>query len=98
MANIAIDSPGLVQLVLGSEAIARGALEGGVHVVASYPGNPSTEITEALSESAKKTGIYVEWSINEKVATEVAGAASFAGLRAMSAMKQNGFNVALDFF
>ena len=98
MANIAIDSPGLVKLVLGSEAIARGALEGGVHVVASYPGNPSTEITEALSEAAKKAGIYVEWSINEKVATEVAGAASFAGLRAMSAMKQNGFNVALDFF
>jgi len=97
MADISNKTEGLADLLLGSEAIGRGALEGGVNVVASYPGNPSTEITEAIRQVAEKMNIYVEWSINEKVAVETAAAASFAGLRGLSAMKQNGLNVALDF-
>jgi len=97
MADISNKIEGVADLLLGSEAIGRGALEGGVNVVASYPGNPSTEITEAIRQVAEKMNIYVEWSINEKVAVETAAAASFAGLRGLSAMKQNGLNVALDF-
>ena len=97
MADISTGSVGDIALYLGSEAIARGALEGGVQVVASYPGNPSTEITEALRQVAKNMNIYVEWSANEKVALEAAAAASFNGLRALSGMKHNGLNVALDF-
>jgi len=97
MTDISTGTKGLAQLLLGSEAIGRGALEGGVNVVASYPGNPSTEITEAIRQVAEKLNIYVEWSVNEKVAVETAAAASFAGLRGLSAMKQNGLNVALDF-
>jgi len=84
-------------LLMGNEAIARGALEGGVHVVSGYPGTPSSEILESLSEVATERNLYVEWSINEKVALEVASAASFAGLRSMCVMKQNGVNVASDF-
>src|SRR5512137_2999413 len=83
--------------VMGNEAIARGALEAGVRVVAAYPGTPSSEIVETLSKVAQNRGLYVEWSVNEKVALEVAAAASFAGLRSMCVMKQNGVNVASDF-
>jgi indolepyruvate ferredoxin oxidoreductase alpha subunit len=85
-----------VHLLMGNEAIARGALEAGVHVATGYPGTPSSEIIEALAAVADKN-LYVEWSINEKVALEVAAAASFAGLRSLCAMKQNGVNVASDF-
>jgi len=84
-------------LLMGNEAIARGALEAGVRVAAGYPGTPSSEIIETLSRSAKEGRLYVEWSTNEKVAMEVAAAASFAGLRSMCVMKQNGVNVASDF-
>ena len=84
-------------LLMGNEAIARGALEAGVRVAAGYPGTPSSEIIETLSRSAKEGSLYVEWSTNEKVAMEVAAAASFAGLRSMCVMKQNGVNVASDF-
>ena len=77
-------------LMMGNEAIARGALEAGVNVAAGYPGTPSSEIIETLSKVAKDRRLYVEWSVNEKVALEVAAAASFAGLRALCAMKQNG--------
>jgi len=97
MPNIADDAPGTTQLLMGNEAIARGAMEAGVGVATGYPGTPSTEIIETLAKVAKQLNIYVEWSINEKVALEVAAAASFSGLRAISAMKQNGLNVALDF-
>jgi indolepyruvate ferredoxin oxidoreductase alpha subunit len=83
--------------MLGNEAIARGALEGGVQVCTGYPGTPSSEIIDTLAGVAKEMGIYAQWSTNEKVATEVAAAASFAGLRAMSAMKNAGMNVASDF-
>jgi len=82
---------------MGNEAIVRGALEAGVNVASGYPGTPSSEIIENLSKIAKERNIYVEWSANEKVALEVAAAASFAGLRALCAMKQNGVNVASDF-
>lgn len=84
-------------LFLGNEAIARGALEAGVAVVSGYPGTPSSEIIEMLASVAGQKKLYVEWSVNEKVALEVAAAASFAGLRSMAVMKQNGVNVASDF-
>ena len=64
---------------------------------APIPGTPSSEIIGTLAEVAKDAGIYVEWSVNEKVALEAAAAASFAGVRSIVAMKQNGLNVALDF-
>lgn len=81
-------------IMLGNEAIARGAYEAGVKVSAAYPGTPSTEISEYLVQY--KDDIYCEWSPNEKVATEVAVGASLAGTRAMSCMKHVGFNVAAD--
>ncbi len=81
------------KLLLGNAAVARGAYEAGVNVVASYPGTPSTEITE---EIVKFEEIYAEWSPNEKVAGEVAIGASIAGARAMSCMKHVGLNVMAD--
>ena len=81
------------KLLLGNAAIARGAYEAGVSVVASYPGTPSTEITE---EIVKFEEIYAEWSPNEKVAAEVAIGASIGGARAMSCMKHVGLNVMAD--
>jgi len=81
------------QLYLGNQAIARGLYEGGCHVVSSYPGTPSTEITEYV---AKYPEIYSEWAPNEKVAMEVALGASIAGARAFCGMKHVGLNVAAD--
>ena len=81
------------KLLLGNAAVARGAYEAGVGVVASYPGTPSTEITE---EIVKFDNLYAEWSPNEKVAAEVAIGASIAGARAMSCMKHVGLNVMAD--
>ena len=80
-------------LLLGNEAVARGVYEAGVDVVSSYPGTPSTEITEAIS---KYKEIYSEWAPNEKVAFEVALGASMAGARSFCAMKHVGLNVAAD--
>jgi indolepyruvate ferredoxin oxidoreductase alpha subunit len=97
MSILSKDSPGKKTLFMGNEAIARGAIEAGVRVCAAYPGNPSSEIIGSLSQVAEELGLYVEWSVNEKVALEVATAASFAGLRGLTAMKQNGLNVASDF-
>jgi indolepyruvate ferredoxin oxidoreductase alpha subunit len=97
MSVLSKDSPGKKMLFMGNEAIARGAIEAGVQVCAAYPGNPSSEIIGSLSQVAEELGLYVEWSVNEKVALEVATAASFAGLRGLTAMKQNGLNVASDF-
>ncbi len=85
------------RLFMGNEAIARGALEAGVNVAAGYPGTPSSEIIENLAKVTKERNLYVEWSVNEKVAMEVSAAASFAGLRTLCVMKQNGVNVASDF-
>ena len=85
-------------LLLGNQGFARGALEAGVQVATGYPGTPSSEILETLAGAAKEAGIYVEWSVNEKVAFEVAYAASLAGVRAMVTQKSVGLNVALDPF
>jgi indolepyruvate ferredoxin oxidoreductase alpha subunit len=85
-------------LLMGNEAIAWGAIEAGVAVAAAYPGTPSSEILDSLAEVAKDYGIYVEWSANEKVALEVALAASYCKLRSMTSMKHVGLNVAHDTF
>lgn len=82
------------KIMLGNEAIARGAYEAGVKVSAAYPGTPSTEISENIVKY--KDVIYAEWSPNEKVATEVAIGASISGVRAMCSMKHVGVNVASD--
>jgi len=97
MTSITAYEPGASQLLMGNEAIARGALEAGLGFASAYPGNPSSEIIGSLAEVAREMDIYVEWSVNEKVALEAAAAASFAGVRAIVAMKQNGLNVASDF-
>lgn len=81
------------QLMLGNEAVARGLYEAGVRVVSSYPGTPSTEITEA---AAKYEEMFCEWAPNEKVAAEVASGASLGGVRSFCAMKHVGLNVAAD--
>lgn len=83
------------KLLSGDEAIARGAWEAGCRVAAAYPGTPSTEVLEAL---AGYPGVYCEWSVNEKVALEVALGASIAGARSLAAMKHVGLNVAADPF
>ena len=81
------------ELMLGNKAIARGLYEAGVRYVSSYPGTPSTEITE---EVALYDEVYAEWAPNEKVATESAIGASLAGARSFTAMKHVGLNVAAD--
>ncbi|MDO5574279.1 MAG: indolepyruvate ferredoxin oxidoreductase subunit alpha [bacterium] len=88
-------------IMLGNEAIARGAYEAGVKVSAAYPGTPSTEISENLVQYSKNGNIgngdlYCEWSPNEKVATEVAIGASISGVRSLVSMKHVGVNVAAD--
>ena len=80
-------------LMLGNEALARGAWESGVRVAAAYPGTPSTEIVANL---AAYEGVYAEWSTNEKVAYEVAFGAAMGGVRALTAMKSAGASVAAD--
>ena len=81
------------QLILGNAAIARGLYEAGCSIVSSYPGTPSTEVTE---EAAKFKEIYCEWAPNEKVAMETAFGASLAGKRSLCGMKHVGLNVAAD--
>jgi len=90
------DKPGDKHLLLGNEAVARGALEAGVHVVAVYPGTPASEIGDTIAQISEDAGIYMEYSTNEKVALEVAAGASLAGARALTAMKMVGLNVASD--
>lgn len=83
------------KLLLGNAAVARGAYEAGVRVVSSYPGTPSTEITEEIAKFPKEE-VYCEWAPNEKVAAEVAIGSSMSGGRAMSCMKHVGLNVMAD--
>jgi indolepyruvate ferredoxin oxidoreductase alpha subunit len=83
--------------VLGDEAIARGALDAGIHAAYGYPGTPSTEIMEHLMEKAPK-GVTASWCSNEKTAYEAALGASFAGVRSIVTMKCVGLNVAADPF
>src|SRR4030042_1873609 len=82
------------KVLLGNEAIARGAYEAGCHVATAYPGTPSTEILETIARDYRE--IKSQWSPNEKVALEVAAGASIAGARALAAMKHVGVNVAAD--
>lgn len=90
------DNPGTTMLLMGNEAIVRGALEAGVTVTAAYPGTPSSEIGNTFSRIANESDIHFEWSSNEKVAMEVAFGASMCGQRTMVSMKHVGVNVALD--
>ena len=99
------DKPGKKILLLGNEAITRGALEAGVDVATTYPGTPSSEIADTFSYIAryftkqkKDPSYYFEYSTNEKVALEVAGASAISGLRALTCMKHVGLNVASDTF
>jgi len=85
-------------LLIGNEAIARGAIEAGVEVISAYPGTPSSEIVETLAEIADDFEYYVEWSMNEKIAFEIAAGASLIGARSLVAMKNAGLNVAMDTF
>ena len=80
---------------MGNEAIALGAIRAGVRLVSGYPGTPSTEVLETVAKN-NNGSIYVEWSVNEKTALEVAAGAAFAGARVMVTMKQVGLNVASD--
>ena len=88
------------RVLMGNEAIGRGIVECGCSVATSYPGTPASEILESVVTFCKETGsrMHIEWSVNEKVAYEVALAASYTGKRAAVAMKQVGLNVASDPF
>ena len=97
MASIAMDKPGATVLLMGNEAVARGAIEADIGVAAAYPGSPTSEVLPTIAGVAKEMNIHAEWSVNEKVSAEVAAAASFAGIRSLCIMKQNGANVAADF-
>lgn len=83
------------KFLMGNEAIALGAIHAGVNLVAGYPGTPSTEVLETVAKQ-NDGSIYVEWSVNEKAALEVAAGASYAGARTLVTMKQVGLNVASD--
>lgn len=83
------------KFLMGNEAIALGAIHAGVNVVAGYPGTPSTEVLETVAKE-NDGSIYVEWSVNEKAALEVAAGAAYAGARTLVTMKQVGLNVASD--
>jgi len=91
-----LEEPGKKVVLLGNEAIVRGALEAGVGFVAAYPGTPSSEVPITFSQLAKKVGIYFEYSTNEKVAFEATAGAAWSGIRAMTSQKHFGLNVAAD--
>lgn len=84
------------KMVMGNEAIALGAIRAGVSLVCGYPGTPSSEILEMVAKHNEDKSIYVEWSVNEKVAMEVGAGAAYSGVRTMVTMKQVGLNVAAD--
>lgn len=96
MRTILTGKPGTDVLLLGNEAIARGAVESGVALATTYPGTPASEIGDSLARIAADFGFYFEYSVNEKVALEVAIGASLSGLRALTSMKHVGVNVAAD--
>ncbi len=91
-----LDEPGRREALLGNEAIVRGALEAGVAFACGYPGTPSSEVTDSFGRIADQAGIIFEYSVNEKVALEMAFAASLAGARSICAMKHLGLMVAGD--
>ncbi len=94
---INLNQPGKRVIMTGNEAMARGALEAGVDFCTSYPGSPSVEVADSLFKVSEESNLYGEWSVNEMVALEAAAAASFAGLRSLCVMKQNGLAVTADF-
>ena len=96
MHRLLTDEPGRKMLLLGNDAIARGALEAGLAFASTYPGTPSSEISANLFQISRETDLYFEYSTNEKVALEVAAAAANANVRAMCMMKHVGLNVASD--
>ena len=96
MHKLLTDEPGKKMLLLGNEAIARGAVEAGVALAAAYPGTPSSEISLNFFQMARESELYFEYSVNEKVSLEVAAAAANTGLRSMCVMKHVGMNVAAD--
>ncbi len=96
MHKLLTDEPGATLLLLGNEAIARGALEAGVAFATTYPGTPSSEISLNLFQISRQSELYFEYSTNEKVALEVAAGAANAGLRTFCMMKHVGLNVAAD--
>ncbi len=83
------------KLLMGNEAMAFGAIQAGVNLVAGYPGTPSTEVLETIAKN-NPGDIYVEWSVNEKVAMEIGAGGAYAGARTLVTMKQVGLNVASD--
>jgi len=97
MEEILLDKIGKKIILLGNNAIVRGALEAGVQFVSTYPGTPASEIGNTFWRIAKKAGVYFEFSTNEKVALEAGAGAAFSGLRSLVAMKHFGLNVASDF-
>jgi indolepyruvate ferredoxin oxidoreductase alpha subunit len=96
MEELLQNKPGKKVILLGNEAIVRGALESGVNFVSTYPGTPASEIGNTFFRIAKEVGVYFEFSTNEKVALEAGIGASFSGLKTLVAMKNFGLNVALD--
>ena len=96
MHKLLSDNPGQKMLLLGNEAIARGAIEAGVAVASTYPGTPSSEISLQFFQMSRESNLYFEYSTNEKVAMEVAAAAANSGVRSMCVMKHVGVNVAAD--
>jgi indolepyruvate ferredoxin oxidoreductase alpha subunit len=96
MSELLSGSTGERRLFLGNEAIVRGALEAGVSLVSTYPGTPASEIGDRAYEIARQTDLYFEYSVNEKIALEVAAGAAASGWRSLCAMKHVGLNVAAD--
>jgi len=96
MKSEVLEKAGKKVVLLGNEAIARGALEAGVGVVTAYPGTPSSEVPMVLSGLAKELNFFFEYSVNEKVALETAAGAAWSGVRSLTAMKHFGLNVAAD--
>jgi indolepyruvate ferredoxin oxidoreductase, alpha subunit len=96
MHKLLSDNPGNKMLLLGNEAIARGAVEAGLAFAATYPGTPSSEISLNFFKMSQESDLYFEYSTNEKVALEVAAAAANSGVRSMCIMKHVGLNVAAD--
>jgi indolepyruvate ferredoxin oxidoreductase alpha subunit len=96
MHKLLTDNPGEKMLLLGNEAIARGAIEAGVAFASTYPGTPSSEISLAFFQMAQESDLYFEYSTNEKISMEVAAAAANSGVRSMCVMKHVGVNVAAD--
>jgi len=97
MEEILINQKGKKIMLLGNDAVVRGALESGVQFVSTYPGTPSSEVGNTFFRIGEEAGVYFEYSTNEKVALEAAGGAAFSGLNTLMAMKNFGVNVASEF-